>query len=265
MNKLVLGTKLIACSLFLLSESQAQVTAVKYTDDAIEVVKIATRSGKIAKGLGRIAGALKDDEIIDLAAKSQKVGGLEEVGQILGKRNLGDSVLEDTFLRMAVKNRRLDEDAAKKAFTELSGTPGLRTLARKINSVNGLQAKGHIQELMVGLRAKERGLDVVEFGKRFDDGIKNAATDIDLVLRSRGKSLAVESKAWSSDVPMDMIRKDADSLSVFCRVSKDTKPVFCFETSPSLIVRKELTRRAIDLVEGTPDEIAAQLEWLIKL
>lgn len=234
----------------------------------VEGAEVAIRGAKVAKatrGLGAIAGALPETEIAELAARCGKVGGLDEVGQILGRKLLNDSQLEDAFLRMAVKNGRLNMAEAEKVFTELAGTPGLRTLARKVNSVSDVQARGHLQEMLIGLRSKERGMEVQEFGKRFDDGVKGAPTDIDVVLSRAGKRLAIESKAYEAEVPMDVVRADSVSLRAFCQSNPGTRPAFCFRNAPSRAIQKELQRREIECVAGDPEEIAAQLERLIGL
>lgn len=243
----------------------AQATAIRRVAEGAEAALNGARAAKAARGLGAIAGALPESEITGLAARCGRAGGLEEVGKILGAKMLGNTQLEDAYLRMAVANGRLDQPVAQRVFSELGGTPGLRTLARKVNSVSGVQAKGHLQELLVGLHAKERGMEVVEFGRRFDDGVKRAPTDIDLVLGANGRQLAIESKAYVSDVPMDVVRQDAVSLEVFCKANPGTRPAFCFGTRPSEAVRRELSRRKIDCVDGDPEVIAAQLERLITL
>ena len=234
-------------------------------EKAAEFVAKVVKAKVAARALGKVAEALPEAEIVELSVKCKKVGGLEEVGAILGKKALSNEALEDAFLRIAVKNERLEERVAQDAFRRLSGKPGLRTLIRKVNSVNDVQAKGHIHELMIGLKAEERGLNVVEFGKRFDDGIKAGTTDIDLVLKGKTRSLAIEAKDWVSDLPMDRLRADAESLLKYCEQSSNHMPVFCFRNPPSPRVVEELGRKGVESVYGTPSEIAVQLQKLASL
>lgn len=223
-----------------------------------------------AAALGKCRHALPDTEIARLADIASRKGGVKEVGQILGKMDLpgkygekaGHLILQDTFLRIAVKNGHLTKTLADDALKHLSGTPGLTSLLRKINSVSPSQVKGHLRELEIALCTRERGFKTVSLGQKFADGIKGADTDLDILLRRGGKNFAVESKAYSGVIPDSMAKADAKSLAAFCKKVKNTVPVFCFEKEPSKFTRWYLKKHKITYLCGTPQEIAAKLDFV---
>lgn len=235
---------------------------------AIEVINVTRASGTVVKSvqrLGRFAGALPESEIVKLANICKNERGLEEVGQILGKGKYADNILEDAYLRIALTNEKIPPAVASEAFEKLSGTPGFRTVLRKINSASASQAKGHMQELMIALESEKRGLKVAALGLKYSDGIKQAETDVDVILTTLNKSYAIESKAYAGDVPLDMVRADAKSLEIFCSNVKYTVPVFCFQNKPSVAVEKILQKYEIKSLYGTSEEICAQLDVMSRL
>lgn len=221
-----------------------------------------------AAALGKCKHALPDTEIARLADIASRKGGVKEVGQILGKMNLpgkygekaGHLVLQDTFLRIAVRNGHISEKMAAESLKHLHGTPGLTALLRKINSVSPSQVKGHLRELEIALNAKSRGFQTVSLGQKFADGIKGSDTDLDVFLRRGRKNFAIESKAYSGVIPDSMAKADAKSLAAFCKKVKNTVPVFCFENEPSKFTRRYLEKHNIQILCGSPQEIAAKLD-----
>lgn len=240
---------------------------------AILVAQKAKTAGKVIAALGKCANALPDDEINRLAQIASKPNGLKEVGKILGKANYigkygdeaGHLILQDTYLRIALKNGQISKKVATEALEHLGGTSGLTTLLRKINSSSFSQAKGHLRELEIALAAQKRGFSTVSLGQKFADGLKKGDTDLDVLLRKGSKNFAIESKAYSGKVPDAMVKADAESLIAFCKEIDGTVPVFCFESMPSRTAQKFLSKRGIKCLVGTPDEIVAKLDILANL
>ena len=264
----------IAAGLIALGALEAQpvwvVQALNNVRRAAQVASKAKHGAKIALVLGKCHRALPEAEIEKLARIAAKKNGLKEVGEILGKMNFvtkygdeaGHLILQDTYLRIAVRNGHLSHGMASSTLKHLGGTPGLTTLLRKINSVNPSQVKGHLRELEIALSTKKRGFETISLGQKFADGLKGGDTDLDVFVR-RGKiNFAIESKAYSGPVPGEMARADAKSLAVFCKDVKNTMPVFCFENEPNLHTKAFLKSNNIRCLWGTPEEIAAKLDVL---
>ena len=237
---------------------------------AAQVASKAKHGAKIALALGKCHKALPETEIEKLARIAAKKNGLKEVGQILGEMNFvtrygdeaGHLILQDTYLRIAVRNGHLSREVATSTLNHLRGTPGLTALLRKINSVNPSQVKGHLRELEIALSTKKRGFETISLGQKFADGLKGGDTDLDVFVRRGRVNFAIESKAYSGAVPDSMARADAKSLAAFCKDVKDTIPVFCFENEPGAFTKAFLKRNNIKCLWGDPEAIAAKLDLL---
>lgn len=239
---------------------------------SIAASKAAT-AGKAIAAVGKCAHSLPDNEIEHLAKIAAKPEGLKEIGQLLGAANFiekygdeaGHLILQDTYLRIAIKNGKIPSSMADDVMKGLAGTPGLTTLLRKINSTSFSQAKGHMRELEIALQAQKRGFSPVSLGEKFADGLKHGDTDLDVLIRRGTKNFAIESKAYAGFVPDDMVKADAESLIVFCQEIGQTTPVFCFENPPSELAQAFLKRHGIKCLIGTAEEIAAKLDFLSSL
>ena len=240
---------------------------------SIVIAKRAKTAGKVAVSLGKCAHALPEAEINRLAKIAAKPQGIKELNQALGKLKLpmkygseaGQILLQDTYLRIALRNDHLSPQKASEILKHLGGTPGLTSLLKKINSSNLALRKGHMRELEIALNARKRGFDAVSLGQKFADGLKKGDTDLDVLLRRDGINFAIESKAYSSIVPDTMVKADAESLAVFCREVGNTIPVFCFESPPSKTAERFLLQKGIKCLVGTPEEITAKLDLISSL
>ena len=269
---LLVGILILCCSIN--STAAPQLVWIVKTLNNIRRATVAAsnaaKAGKVIAAVGKCAHALPDEEIDDLARIAAKPNGLHEVGQILGAVNYyekyGDDaaelILQDTYLRIAIKNGKISPSMANDVMKGLAETPGLRSLLVKINSSSYSQAKGHMRELEIALQAQKRGFQPVSLGQKFADGIKHADTDLDVLIRRGSKNFAIESKAYAGFVPDDMVKADAESLLVFCKEIGQTTPVFCFESEPSILAREFLKNRGIKCLVGTAEEIAAKLDIL---
>ena len=227
-----------------------------------DLIKITFRGGKVAKSLHRVAGALPKSEITKLAEMAKTPGGLKSVGEILSKGKYADDVLENAYIRIAIENKVIKEEFGEQVFKNFSGTDGFRTILRKINIANPATAKGHLQELQIANEASKNGFKVVSFGLKYSDEIKKAETDMDILLLKENKLFAIESKAYTGNVPMDMVRADTESLLAFSSARKDCVPVFSFLNKPPRLAQKYLQSKNVNLLYGTPEEIALKLEHL---
>ncbi len=267
----------LICGMFLLLSLSAMavqplwvIRAANNIRRAVTVAKRAKTAGQLVVALGKCSNSLPDEEVGRLARIASRPNGLKELNQLLGRANFigrygdeaGHLILQDTYLRIAIKNGRLTEKTASEVFARLQGTPGLTSLLSKINSSNFSQAKGHMRELEIALSAQRRGFTTISLGQKFADGVKKGDTDLDVFLRKNGRNFAIESKAYSGVVPDTMVKADAESLITFCRTIGGTTPVFCFETPPSGFTRHFLAEKGVKCLVGTPEEIMAKLDVL---
>ena len=249
----------------------------KYVRNVSRAIKVSGKSQKLLR-LGRFAEALPERRIDELSRMAKEAGGIKKVGQILGKENfirkygeeLGRAILDDAYLRIAVKNGKISGSFAREVFEKLSSVPGLTSLVKKINSPSLSASKGHLRELELGLAAVKRGNRVVSFGEHFSDGHKLSDTDLDVLLNINGKLFAVESKAYAGNVPSAMIKADAESLLHFVSTMKREKhisvrPAFVFLSPQSKNVEKLLKQCKIDCFAGSPEEICAILDQVSRL
>ena len=188
----------------------------------------------------------------------------------MGKKQLSREVLEDTYLRIVEKQGKIRISEAEELLVNLRGKEGFVSTLRKVSSGNTAQASGHLHELFIANHAQARGLRVVAIGKKFNDGIKRGLTDIDLVVKNKKTTIPVEAKHYeaTTEIPLDKFRADMDTLNVFCK-SQGGKctPVFTLRNKPANdvsanILEKEATRRKIELIYGSPEEVSTQLKVL---
>lgn len=220
------------------------------------------------KALNTVEHALPESQIDDLVKLSQKPNGWKQVREELGKMNLigkygekaGTLVLEDAYLRIAVKNGVIPLEKAVEV-QKLSGVKGLQSLLSKLNPLNQSVLKGRLQELEIGLECQKKGYQVIEFGRYFADGIKHGDTDLDLLVKINNKLVAIESKAYDSNISLNVVAGDIESLLVFCsELESEAMPVFCFKNKPSELVQKMLEKKEIECLFGTPKELVHLLD-----
>lgn len=267
---------LIACFLLLFSFDASAVSpvwVVQTVNNIRRAVSTASKGVKVAGTLGKCANALPESKIDELADIAKAPNGLKDLNQILGKANYigrygdeaGHLILQDTYMRIAIKNGRISKEMAEQTKKHLTNVPGLTSLLSKINSTSFSQAKGHLRELELAIHSQQRGFIPVSFGQKFADGLKKGDTDLDVLLHRNGINYAIESKAYAGKVPDTMVRADAESLLAFCRSVENTKPVFCFESEPSDAMRIFLKERNIECIKGTAYAIAAKLDIISNL
>lgn len=157
---------------------------------------------------------MPDSEIIRLSKLSDELIGTTKVGKELGRLNLPHDALEDTFIRIAIHQGKITRKEAEGMYERLSGVLGFRTTLRKVIGNSPTKTNGHLNELKIADKASSNGFIVLGIGEKFYDGLKKAATDIDIVLQKGSKTYAIEAKSFSSTTryPMDKYRSDRKSV-----------------------------------------------------
>jgi hypothetical protein len=215
--------------------------------------------------LFRKARALPDDEIRRLAhIAADHPGGTKEVGEILGKLKLPNDALEDTFLRIAVQQDRLDRREAEAFFRHLQGKEGFRTTLRKAIGNSNVGTVGHLNELRIANEAATHGFEVRAIGLKFDDPSKpGGLTDIDVLLKRKGKLVAIEAKAYAEDTPIlpDKFRGDMETLVNFktSRLPEEVIPIFSMTNRPAddrvwRLLEEAAVSRRVELITGPPEQ-----------
>ena len=225
----------------------------------------------IAK-LSKSAKTLPNDEIIRLSKLSDEVNGTVKVGKELGKLNLPNDVLEDTFMRIAIHQRKVTRTKAEGMFARLGGTPGFRSTLRKIIGNNAAVTNGHLNELRIADSASMSGFKVLGIGEKFTDGLKRAPTDIDVVLERGGKRFAIEAKNYAPtrQIPIDKYRADLDTLVEYRKTNQQQViPIFAMTNKPdgrySKILENEANKRGVELIFGNPQGLVEQMKILAEI
>ena len=214
---------------------------------------------------------LVDEQIEILSNLAREPKGAEKVGKFLGKELLTDEGKEEALLRIAVQNDVISNDEAMGLFSRLSGVKGFRSTLRKVIGNKQPKTQGHLNELRIADRSSQHGFSVIGIGERFNDGIKNRLTDIDVVIEKNGKIFALEAKDYASKgrFPMDQFRADMNSLVEYQSRMERGKviPVFSITRMPDnlrdwKILQNETAKRGIKLIVGSADEQAVVLNYL---
>ncbi|NVZ10178.1 hypothetical protein HW932_12995 [Allochromatium humboldtianum] len=212
---------------------------------------------------------LDESEIIRLSALSDEIQGTAKVGKELGKLNLPDEVLEDTFLRIAIHQNKISREAAEEMFPRLSGVPGFRSTLRKIIGNSDAGTAGHLNEIQIADSALTNGFKALGIGEKFIDGLKKGPTDIDVLLGKEGKIFAIEAKnyAATTKIPMDKFRADLDSLVMYKKTDKNIIPIFTITNKPNdlgylRMLQHEADKRGVQILFGSPQEQVEQIRML---
>lgn len=249
--------------------------AIKQGKKLYSSADFANDSVKIGKGmLGKLSDCVPENVIDECAdiVKSGKQGNLGDVGQILNKMfnnpNLSqrqrELMLSDAYLRIAKKAGKLSDTEADEVFQLLNHVEGLSTQIRKICSPNVNQSAGHLYELKQALAFRKNGFEVLGICLKYDDGIKSAATDLDLLVQKGNKVFLIESKHYTStwSTASDVIRADADSLlnlqaSLHSELDKsiDVVPIFTFVQEPTKLLAMQLENKGIRYLVGEGEKV----------
>lgn len=217
---------------------------------------------------------LSMDEIVKLSKLSDEAMGTKKVGRSLGRLNLPNDVLEDTYLRIAIHQNKLSRSEADGIMRRLNGTHGLRSTLSKIIGNSSQKTAGHLNELRIADSASKKGFKVKSIGMKYSDGIKKAPTDIDIVLHHQNVKYIVEAKDYAANtkLPIDKFRADMDTLIAYQKMHPDKKiiPIFSITKIPQdknslKLLQKEAERRGVELIAGTPSQQVDQMIQLGKI
>lgn len=241
-----------------------------YHHDVSAFLGTATKTVSGIAKFSASAHTLPDTEIIRLSRIAEKNGGTAIIGAELGKLNLPDDVLEDTFMRIAVLQQKIPQSQAETMFSRLTTTPGFRTTLRKIIGNSPAGTAGHLHELRMADEAAKRGFKVRAIGESFSDGMKKAPSDIDLILERGGRTFAVEVKHYSATtrMPLDSYRADLDTLVAFRETSsQNVALIFSFATRPDDLrylhaLEHEAQKRNVELIFGGEKSSLEQIQML---
>ena len=223
---------------------------------------------KIAK-ITKNSKALPDGEIIRLSKLSDETKGAAKIGKKLDDLGLPNEVLEDTYMRIAIHQKKVTRKEAEGMFSRLSDTPGFQSTLRKVIGNNPKGTTGHLNELRIADTATTHRFKVLHIGEVFKDGIK-AHTDIDIVLKKGNKYFAIEAKSNvpTTYIPIDKYRADLDTLVIYKNKHPNTIiPIFTITDKPSdpLYLQKlihEADIRNVQLIFGSPQEQVVKIKLL---
>ncbi len=112
--------------------------------------------------------ALPDSEVIKLSKLSDEKLGTTKVGNYLGAKNLPKEVLEDTYARIAIHQKKITRVDAEEFFTNhLGGVPGFRTTMSKVIGNSLSKTTGHLNELKIANSATKNEFKVLGIGEKY--------------------------------------------------------------------------------------------------
>lgn len=185
--------------------------------------------------------------IIKNLANIGKIKGSPEVGIELARlaKNVPASQLkyfyEVNYLKILVQQNRISPQQMDEYFKNLKDVKGFRNTLSKMVGKNthlntNVNSTGHGFELDVANTLARSKFKVISLGDKFTDGLKKAATDIDVIAEKAGKRYAFELKNYNKNFFKLEERKpfydDIKSLSIYAKQNPNTQPVFLMKNVP---------------------------------
>lgn len=211
--------------------------------------------------------------IEELAQIAMKPGGTKIVRDELGRMNVPDEVLEDTFARILVFQNRVERAEAEGWMQRLRGTPGFKGAMSKSMGASEANTIGHLNEVRIADSAAQGNFKVHGIGVRFKDPNKKGDTDIDVLLERNGKLFAIEAKAYPANaaMPMDTFRADMLTLAEFRKANpkKQVVPVFAITNKPAnpdvwKLIEQAAKGHGVEPLAGSADDVVLQLPLLLR-
>lgn len=224
---------------------------------------------KLRSSAERLARPAAD--INKFAQIALKPGGTKKVGKTLGQLNLQNEVIEDTFARILIAQRRVQRFEAEDWMKHLSGVPGFRGALSKSMGASAANTVGHLNEVRIANSAARSNFKVQGIGVPFKDPNKNGVTDIDVLLERGGRQFAIEAKAYpaNANIPLDAFRADMLTLAEYreANASKNVVSVFAITEKPQnpatwTQLAKAAKKHSVELLVGSPAEVVNQLPLL---
>ncbi len=229
--------------------------------------------GTFLKGTKWFSMALPEAKIVELARIAEKTGGTDDVRKVLGRMNLSNEVLEDTFARILVVQGRVPSHEAEGWMRRLSGVPGFRSAMSKSMGASPAKTAGHFNEIRIADNAAQINFEVKGIGIPFNDPYKKGVTDIDIILQKNGHQVAIEAKDYlsSTPIPLDSFRGDMLTLAEFRKANPNSNvvPVFWITNKPGdpqvwKLLEAAAEHHKVELIIGSPSEAIHQIPLLLR-
>jgi hypothetical protein len=217
--------------------------------------------------------ALPAEKIEQFARIAMRPGGTKVVRDEIGKMNLPEEVIEDTFARILVFQNRVERTEADGWMRRLSGAPGFKGAMSKSMGASEANTIGHLNEVRIADSAAQANFRVHGIGVRFKDPNKKGDTDIDVLLERNSKLFAIEAKAYPADaaMPMDTFRADLLTLAEFRKANpqKQVIPVFAITNKPAnpdvwKLLEHAAKGHGVEPLAGSADDVVLQLPLLLR-
>ena len=179
--------------------------------------------------------------------------------------------LEQAYVDILVRQGRLSARKADEVIKNLSGTPGFRSALSKMSGISEAKASGHGFEVLAANALKKNGYKILAIGQRFDDGIKNAMTDIDLIAKKGSRTCIFELKNYhpqSIDYnALINFRGDMQSLNAYAGKHANVRSFFVISSRPvdnniDKLLRAAAKSQNVELLYADVDTLPMLLEVL---
>lgn len=227
----------------------------------------------LLRGSKAFSQALPKTKIVQLARIAEKPGGTKVVGDELGRLNLPNEVLEDTFARILVLQGHVPEQEALGWMHRLTGVDGFRAAMRKSMGASPANTIGHLNEVRIADNAALGNFRVRGIGVPFKDPNKKGVTDIDVLLEKQGQQIAIEAKDYPSNAtfPLDAFRADMLTLDQYrsANPQKRVLAVFSITNKPNnpdvwQLLQAAAEQHKVELLVGSPEDLRFQIPLLLK-
>lgn len=223
-----------------------------------QVLKISTKTAIKLAQLGKTKGSkYVGEELMKLAEKVPAAQRLR--------------FIEHSYAEILVRQGRLTAAQADDIVRNLSGTPGFRSALSKMSGISDAKASGHGFEVLTANALKKSGYDIVAIGQRFDDGIKNAMTDIDLIAKKGRTTYIFELKNYRPQSidhnALINFRGDMQSLNAYARQNSNVRSIFAISSRPvdkgtEALLQAAAKSQNVQLFYGDSNSIPMMLEMM---
>lgn len=178
---------------------------------------------------------------------------------------------ESTYAKILVEQKRITPEQSEEILKNLSGVPGFKSALSKMCGMSEAKAVGHGFEVMTANALKKKGYQVLAVGERFDDGIKSAATDIDLIVSKGQKIFAFELKNYQpSSIDYNALinfRGDMQSLNAYAKTNTNVRSFFAISSRPrdpnvEKLLEATAKSQNVKIIYGDSETIPTLLEVL---
>jgi hypothetical protein len=230
--------------------------------------------GRLISGpLARHADALDNIEIRRLADELGQPDGWAKVRGALDARRLSGASRADALTRLAVARGVMTRDEGVDMYRRLVSVPGYEGTVGRLLWNNDAVVRGAAQELRLASNLSARGVKVLKLEDKFDDGLKAAPTDIDVVVRKGDTDFPVEVKHYE-DISRTQLQEvfvpDLASLKAYSQqpgLQRLQCPVMAITSRPSdpqieTELRSAGAAAGVRVVYGTAEVLAEKISFL---